>query len=352
VLPSDVRRIVFIRPRFLGDLCLTLPLLEAARAACPGASIAYVAERGIAGILEHDPRIDEVIAVPGKPSLGETLTLVKRLRAFAPDVAFDCFCNPRTAVWTFLSAARVRVGYPNKGWRSRLYTHHSRPRTLSSTGFHMASLAALGWPVPQTPPTPRLHVGAAALAEADAALAQLGVPANALRVGLHAGARWPTRRWAPERFRALAARLLAAHGNAYALFTAGGADEAALARECAKGLPPERVRVIEQWPLTRFVALQARCAAFVCGDTGPMHTAVAAGARTLGLMSRNRPSMFFPYPESEGHRAYYARVECSPCHRDVCDDLRCLARLTDDGAWTLLSDMLQARPSTTAPTDV
>jgi len=38
-------------------------------------------------------------------------------------------------------------------------------------------------------------------------------------------------------------------------------------------------------------------------------------------MSRNRPAMFFPYPEAAGHRAYYARVECSPCHRDVCDDL-------------------------------
>ncbi len=353
MLPSDVRRIVFIRPRFLGDLCLTLPLLEAARAACPGAKVAYVAERGIAGILEHDPRIDEVIKVAAKPSLSETLALVQRLRAFAPDVVFDCFCNPRTAVWTFLTAARARVGYPNKGWRSALYTHHSRPRTLSATGFHMASLEALGWPAPQSPPTPRLHVSAAALAEADAALAQLGVPEGALRVGLHAGARWPTRRWAPERFRALAARLLAAHANAYALFTAGGGEEAALARECARGLPPERVRVIEQWPLTRFVALQARCAAFVCGDTGPMHTAVAAGARTLGLMSRNRPSMFFPYPESEGHRAYYAHAECSPCHRDVCSDLRCLSRLTDDGAWTLLSDMLQARPqSTSRSTDV
>jgi ADP-heptose:LPS heptosyltransferase len=78
----------------------------------------------------------------------------------------------------------------------------------------------------------------------------------------------------------------------------------------------------------------------VCGDTGPLHTAVAAGTPTLGLMSRNRPAMFFPYPEAEGHRAYYARVECSPCHRDECADLRCLERLTVDGAWALLSDML------------
>jgi hypothetical protein len=42
----------------------------------------------------------------------------------------------------------------------------------------------------------------------------------------------------------------------------------------------------------------------------------------------------------DGHRAYYARAECSPCHRDVCNDLRCLERLTVDGAWSLLEGML------------
>ena len=122
------------------------------------------------------------------------------------------------------------------------------------------------------------------------------------------------------------------------LFTAGP-GERVVARTCVAALPAGRAFAIERWPLARFVALQSLCAAFVCGDTGPMHTAVAAGARTLGLMSRNRPAMFFPYPESEGHRAYYARVECSPCDRDICDDLRCLERLTVDGAWELLRAM-------------
>jgi ADP-heptose:LPS heptosyltransferase len=74
---------------------------------------------------------------------------------------------------------------------------------------------------------------------------------------------------------------------------------------------------------------------------------VAAGAPTLGLMSRNRPATFFPYPESLGHRAHYARAECSPCDRDRCADLRCLERLTVEGAWELLSGMLRRRSDPT-----
>ena len=339
--PRSHSRVLLVRPRFLGDVCLTLPALDAVRAACPDARVAYVVERESAPLLEGDPRVDELIVVPRRLSAPDTLALIGRLRRFRPDVALDFFCNPRTAVWTRASGARVRVGYPGKGWRSALYTHHVRPRTLSAVGFHLASVERLGWPAPHA--VPRLHVGESARAEAAARLRALGVADDALLAGFHAGARWPTRRWPPEHFATLARRFLNTHARGVALLTAGPGEED-LARSIAGTLPPSRAHVVAGWPLATFVALQARCAAFVCGDTGPVHTAVAAGAPTLGLISRNRPAMFFPYPESAGHRAYYARAECSPCDRDVCDDLRCLARLTPDGAWALLSAML--RPAT------
>lgn len=332
---ATVGRLMLIRPRFIGDICLTLPALDAARAACPRARVAYVVERESAPLLEGDPRVDELIVVSRGPGAGETARLIARMRAFRPDVAIDFFCNPRTAVWTRASGARVRVGYPNKGWRSSLYTHHARPRTLSAVRFHLASIAALGWPWVES--TPRLVVRETA--EMGAALATLGVPAEAPCVGFHPGARWETRRWPPRRFAELARRWLDHDPRGFALITGGPGEETRVA-EVLRELPAERARPIVGWPLARFVAVQARCAAFVAGDTGPMHTAVAAGTKVLGLITRNRPSMFFPYPESLGHRAHYARVECSPCDRDLCDDLRCVDRLTVDGAWRLLVGML------------
>src|SRR5689334_81165 len=218
---SAVRRILFVRPRFLGDVCLTLPAVDAAPAGCPGARAAYVAEAALAPLLEGDPRFSEVFSVPARPSTRETVWLIRKLRAFAPDVAFDFFCNPRSAVWTRASGARVRVGYPGKGWRSSLYTHHARPRVLSSTAFHAASIAALGWPLPVPLPSPRLAVAVSSRAEARDALRRMSVPDDALLVGFHPGARWPTRRWAPERFAELAQRVLDAHPRAFALVTAG-----------------------------------------------------------------------------------------------------------------------------------
>ncbi len=71
-----------IRPRFLGDVCLTLPALDAIRAAQPGARIAYVTEAANAPLLDGDPRIDELIVVPRSPRFADTMALARRLRAY------------------------------------------------------------------------------------------------------------------------------------------------------------------------------------------------------------------------------------------------------------------------------
>lgn len=351
--PKSVQRILLVRPRFLGDVCLTLPSLDAIRARCPDARIAYLVEKDSAPLLESDPRVDELIVARRRPGPIGNLKIVQRIRKFQPEVVFDFFSNPRTALWSRLSGARVRVGYPNKGWRSSLYTHHTRPRTLSAIGFHLASLEAIGWgeegepwssggAVSRPAPQPRLHVSDALRADAREALRELGVREGTEMVGFHPGARWPTRRWGAPNYAQLAASYLAARPSAVALISAGPGEEGP-AREVAKALG-HRAQTVLGWPLARFVAMQSLCRAFVCGDTGPLHTAVAAGTPTLGILSRNRPAMFFPYSESDGHRAYYARVECSPCHRDECADLRCLRRLTPSGAWEILQGMLGGEP--------
>ena len=71
VRSSNVRRILFVRPRFLGDVCLTLPAVDAALAACPGARAAYVTEAGLAQPFEDAMAVSAALYDALAPALPE-----------------------------------------------------------------------------------------------------------------------------------------------------------------------------------------------------------------------------------------------------------------------------------------
>jgi len=324
---ASVRKVLVIRPRFVGDLCLTTPVLTRLREIAPQAELHYLAEEDCAPLLAGDPRLTRLWTVPRKATAMATARLCAELHRARFDVVLDLFCNPRTAIWTAASGARWRVGYPNKRLRSAAYNVTVRPTEKSAVRFHLASLEALGWEAPYTPP--RLYVTADEQSAARARLAVLGVPMDARLLGMHPGARWPTRRWAPDDFAALGRTLLAERpGDALLVF--GGPGEEELADRIVREVDSPRAFAVTGAGLREFAATVSLCKAFVAGDSGPVHVAAAVGAPTIGIFGRNEPERFFPYREEDGHRAVYARVWCSPCDLDQCDHLSCLRAISPD----------------------
>src|SRR5690349_9218505 len=122
--PASVGKVLVIRPRFVGDLCLTTPVLTRLKELAPAAAIHYLAEEEAAPLLERDPRLARLWAVPRQASALQTARLCGALRAEKFDLVLDLFCNPRTAVWTAATGARRRVGYPHKKLRSAAYNVH------------------------------------------------------------------------------------------------------------------------------------------------------------------------------------------------------------------------------------
>jgi ADP-heptose:LPS heptosyltransferase len=330
--PASIQRALLVRPRFAGDLCLVLPVLEHLARHAPGARVDFLAEQPYARLLEGDPRLGEVIAVPRKPSAGESARLFARLARGGYDLVLDLFCNPRTAVWTAATGARLRVGYRGKGWRSAVYNRHPLHEGKSAVRWHLASIAALGWPV-DADAVPVLSVRAEEIA---AVRARVGLVIEERVVAIHPGARWPTRQWDPMRY-AEVARRAAAHAR---VLVVGGPGEEELARAIAEASGATAVTGLD---LRELAALLAACDAFVGPDSGPVHIAVAVGTPTVGIFGRNEPERFFPYPVSLGHRAVYSSVWCSPCNLDVCSHTSCLRAIGPDFVWNALSEILERR---------
>jgi len=345
--PARYRRILITRMRFIGDIVLTTPVIRSVRAACPDAYIAYMGEANAVRLLEGNPFLDEIIPYSyGRPGAFEQVRVGMLLRRRKFDLAVDLFGNPRSAVLTRLSGARVRVG-PERSGRGRLYTIRVADDGARRTAveFHNRYIAAAG--IPPVASKTELFLSPEEKRDAAAYLrwacmeGKTPDPARPL-VGIHPGATWPAKKWLPERFAELA-DTLRSRLRAQVIITAGPGDAGAVSALTAGAVSaPAALKVL---PLRQLAAVISCCSAFVSNDAGPMHIAAALGVPTVGLFGPGEESIWFPYDPAAGHTALRRDVPCHPCHLDVCTRegegyMECMKLLSVDGVFAAVSRAL------------
>jgi lipopolysaccharide heptosyltransferase II len=360
--PLPAKRILVTRMKFIGDVVLTTPLLHSLRAAYPSAYIAYMAEARACSLLEHHPAVDELIGYDfTRPSVLEELRVALALRRSRFDITLDLFSNPRSALLMYLSGARVRVGLARAG-RGHLFTHqvHDDGTPKTAIQFHNQFLHAIG--VAPTRTQPMLVVTAGEKEMMQRRL-QATDPADGRRVPgdtqtdrnprlvvLHVGATWPAKQWGAEQYAKLASLLVRSAGVRI-LLTGGPRDEATLMEVEEKS--QRTARRAGALTLRELAALLSLADAFVGNDGGPMHISAAVGTPTVGIFGPGEEQIWFPYPESLGHRALREDVPCHPCHLNVCNrpgesSMECMKKLTPE---RVLDAVLRALDHTPARPD-
>lgn len=126
------------------------------------------------------------------------------------------------------------------------------------------------------------------------------VPGEGPVLALGIGAAWQAKRWAPDRFAELAARLTAPEGilPGARVMVVGGADEVELAATALAGLAPDRrIDLTGRVDVAVAQACLQRASLFIGNDSGAMHMAAAAGTPTLGLFGPSRSDRYGPWGE-------------------------------------------------------
>jgi lipopolysaccharide heptosyltransferase II len=321
-------RILVSRLKFIGDIVLTVPVLEVLRERFPDAYIAYLGDSEGTRLLERNPNLNEIIPYRFNSfSLGEQLRIINVLRRGRFDIAIDLFGNPRSALAIFFSGARMRIG-GYFGWRGKLYTHPIRINDrLNAVQFHLRYLEPLG--IKENYRRPKIYLSNDEIQEAKLLIEREGVTRNAPLVGFHIGATWPAKVWGPENFAELA-RYVASETGYKIVITYGPKDKYYLTEfQNAVKVP---VVVIEPQPLRMLAAIIASCDLFVSNDAAPMHISAAVGTPTIGIFGPGEEDIWFPYAQEEGNFAMRKDVPCHPCHLDFCnlkgdDYMRCMKLL-------------------------
>jgi len=337
-------RILVSRLQFLGDVILTLPAILAIKQKFPDAKIDYLSRADGAAVLEGDPLFDRVLKIPASgESVMATGRLIAALRQEKYDAAIDLYSNPRSALLTWLSGARMRIGGSRRG-RRHLYTHSmtTPPTIRSAIDHHLFHLTPLGI-TDVSPEKPELTLTPEEKRTARERLGEFGVSLdNGPVVGLHPGGKWEVKRWPADQFVALGKSLADRHG--FQLVVLIGPGEDVYQKELRDGLG-DRAAYLPTFPIRDTAAIIEALNGLVISDGGIMHVSVAVGTPTVGIFGSAEPDIWFPYEKYGPYRAAYIPIDCRPCHSHECSHISCLRKLTAQMVEGCLIDVLKDIPS-------
>jgi heptosyltransferase-3 len=276
-------RILVVTLRRIGDVLLTTPLVRSLRRAWPEATIDVLVFAGTAGIVNGNPDIDRVIAMPARPTTIETLALLRRLRR-RYDLAISTQSGDRPTLFA-VAAGRTHVGMiaadgPRIG--NRLKRAVLRRAIPAVSDIHrveqMLRLAdALG--IARSPEL---------VCPASGPVERIGAGDN--YAVIHAAPMFRYKQWTREGWRALAAGLAQRGVSVVAI---SGPDEAEqrYLEEVWRGVAA--VHAVA-WPAT--VSLLQGARVYVGPDTSVTHLAAATGCPTVALFGPMDPRVWGPWP--------------------------------------------------------
>ncbi len=321
-----VPRILVTRLRFLGDVIMSTPVIEALKERYPKAQIYYLAGSKYADILEENPYLEGIIRMNN--GTASFIRTVLKLRSMKFSVALDLFYNPATANLLFLSGIPVRIG-GRRRWRKWLYTMtwQAPGHVRSAVMHHMYPLRLLD--VSRENGMPRVYLSEKEREWGRSYLASFnrGDFARNRVVALHPGGTWQSKRWPPVRFGELARRLTSSSGARVLLLT--GPGEETIVREVRAATTAD-VEVMPTRALRETAAVIGACDAVVSNDGGILHLSVALGVPTVGIFGPTEPDIWFPYEGKGPFELAGGGEDCAPCHRHYCSHVKCLEAVDVD----------------------
>lgn len=318
-------KILIIGPAWVGDMVLAQSLFKLLRQRAPQARLDVLAPAWTAPLLAHMPEVGEAMLLPfkhGELMMAERIRIGRRLRERAYDQAIVLPRSLKSAVVPFVARVPRRTGFRGE-WRYGLLNDIrplDRTRLPRTVDRYVALGLAPGEPPPAEIPVPRLAV---APADAEAALARLGIPKPAQPIlGLCPGAEYgPAKRWPVEYFAEIARKQLA-HGRQVWLY--GSDRDASVTSEINRLTGRACLDLAGRTTLGEAIDLLSLATAVVTNDSGLMHVAAALDRPLVAIYGSSTPA----YTPPLGARAQvvYLGLWCSPCFERECPlgHLRCL----------------------------
>ncbi len=353
------KKILVVNIFGIGDVLFTTPLLANLKRQFPDVSIGYLANRRSAAVIENNPHIDRVFVYERDEFknlynhskmqfLNRVFDFFREIKQEGYDVAIDLSLNSFFPVFAFAAGIKHRVGfnYRNRGFFLTQKTELRGYEGKHVVEFYLDFLKSLNIPVEVR--ALELPVTAQDRQWAQEFFKTNGLKPNDTVIGVFpgGGGSWGTqakfKRWPPESYAKLADKLI--EKSKAKIILIGDKSENELCDKVLKNMRQKAVNACGETSLGQLAALLVSCRVNVLNDGGPLHIAVAAGAKTVSIFGPVDENVYGPYPQNGPHKVVTRDLPCRPCYRQFrmarCEHLSCLNGITVEEVLTAVEKVL------------
>ena len=324
---SQVRKVLFVRLRSIGDTVLATSAVNALRRFLPDAQIDILVEDWVAPVLAEHPGLSRVIRLE-RNSLAARARIARKIRVSGYEVVYNLHGGTTATFLTRASGARHRVGYGSYQY-AKLHNHQAPSASFlwgqEKTHSVEQQLALLGWtgvPVTDRPAT-QLAIPESAAFVIEERLRDAKLEGKRLAL-IHPAAAFATKQWAPENFARVIEHLERAGFSSVAIVGPGQdkvLDE--LQNNCSAPITTFNLSLPE------VSALASRAKLFVGNDSGIAHMAAAVGTPSVVIFGSSNIAHWRPWSRAESE-VVFEEMPCQPCHGYFCEQFEqpeCILRV-------------------------
>jgi len=350
----QAKRILCIRLDYMGDVLMSTPAIRALKQSIPECEITLLSSSSGQAIARFIPEVDHVIAYAAPwmksgaqhdPGADMEMVAMLRQQRFDAAVIFTVYSqNPLpAAMLCYLAGIPLRLAHCRENPYQLLTDWVPEPEPQEQVRHEVRRQLDLVATIGARTDDERLSlcVPSVETARVIDRLQARGIDPAGAWIAMHPGATAASRRYPPQKWRAVASALTATL-HCPLVFT-GSADEAALIDSIRDGLPGTH-SLAGRLDIGQLAALIALAPVLVSNNTGPAHIAAAVGTPVVDLYALTNPQHT---PWKVPSRVLFRDVPCRYCYKSVCPQGHnlCLSGVAPSEAVQATIELLRGVPA-------
>jgi len=325
-------KILIIKTGALGDLIGASSFFQTVKENFPDDNIYLLTQEIYRDVVDSAPIFTKIFYLPEGYHLFAFLKVIVKTRRLKPDIVLDIQGTLKTNFYSFITGGKRRYGSYKKKLGRLFLTGGVRKRRSAEEKPRPSILKFIG--VKKYIKETKLWVPEEKRKMFGDFIKGHNLDERAKWILMHplTAKGYLAKRWEKEKFAALSDKLM---DDGYEVIFIGSGEREYVDDIISK-MKHQPKNLVDETDFHNLCLLIEKASLMITTDSGPLHISAAEGINVIGLFGSSDPRRHCPKKASY----IYKKVECSPCYKKVCRDMKCMKAITVDEVYEKVKELM------------